>query len=283
MISKKISALLKSWVPGSVKEIIRRLPLFNYSDPYLHVTPKDEQFNVSDYFLFRCDEYETVFIAENNLAITLAEPIKCTHVFTFYDSGGVMFRRYEVVDSDYHYSLNIDHEIAGVHSMGGFIHQTYYEKENIEKLNCISEKKLNFQHRGYTGFRNKKLNNVMYSFVHGNFGALYINKNGEMESLARHTKEHSYTPQCIINPNNSYEFYFLNPVNKDMKITVIIKDVHDNKIVSEDTIKAFSPYRFEINRGAVDAVSNITWTSKLPICRAIVFEKSEDGFDVFHS
>ncbi len=31
--------------------------------------------DVSDFFVFRLDEYETIFIAENNLALMLGQPI----------------------------------------------------------------------------------------------------------------------------------------------------------------------------------------------------------------
>mgnify|MGYP000085334592 FL=1 len=284
MIIKKLIAKLKPLVPKKLKPFLLLMPPFNYSTPYINSIPKFEQFNVSDYFLFRRDEYETVFIAENNLALTLASPVECKHVFYFFDAHGVLCGSHKIVDSGYHLRLNIDNSMVGDIKIGGFIHQTWYKKLFTDELNSVSQRPLIFQHRGYTGFRKKNNPSSVFSFLHGNFGALYIDKHAKRSSLARLATVHNYTPQYILKPTSMYEFYFLNPVNKDMEIIIELKDDRSNIIHKHaTTIKAFSHYRFEISGSPIDGECNITWKSSLPICRAIVFEATGNRFDVFHS
>ena len=283
MIKTRITNELKSWIPDNIKNIIRHYPPFNYSTQFIQWQPKFEQFNVSDYFLFRCDDYETTFIAENNLAITLATPVNCRHMFYFFDENGELCGEYEVDDNGYHFKLNIDETMVNHENLGGFIHQTWYEKELIDKLKSESKQQLIFQHRGYTGFKKRNNSLSIFSFVHGNYGALYVDEAGKRKCLARLAKSHFYTPQYIIKPSSSYEFFFLNPTCQDMEITIILKGDNGDMVKHENVIHAYSPYRYKIEEHSISDECNITWKSNLPICRAIVFENNKHGFDVFHS
>ena len=60
---------IKSWVPNGLKKIVGYSYPLNRSIAYKYFQPNFDQLNISDFFLFRCDDFETVFIAENNLAI----------------------------------------------------------------------------------------------------------------------------------------------------------------------------------------------------------------------
>ena len=59
--------MIRSKLPNNFKKLLRHLYPFNSSIPYAYFQPSLNQFNVSDFFLFRCDGFETIFIAENNL------------------------------------------------------------------------------------------------------------------------------------------------------------------------------------------------------------------------
>ena len=66
---------IKSWVPNGLKKIVGYSYPLNRSIAYKYFQPNFDQLNVSDFFLFRCDDFETVFIAENNLAILTTNPV----------------------------------------------------------------------------------------------------------------------------------------------------------------------------------------------------------------
>ena len=160
---------IKSWVPHSFKKIVSYSYPFNRSNQYTYFQPNFDQLNVSDFFLFRCDNFDTVFIAENNLAILTTNPVECKHVFYFFGISGSNCGRFEVNSDSFHYQLKIDSEMTGGETIGGFIHQTEYSSEFLEKIPGIDSKQLIFQHRGYTGFRRKESSSSCFSFLHGNF------------------------------------------------------------------------------------------------------------------
>ena len=175
---------IKKIIPKSIKKFLRySLFPFNSSIPFLYKEPIFDNFNVSDYFLFRCDDFETLFIAENNLALVLAKPILCKHKFYFYNKQGDQCGFYETTNENFHFNLKINKEIVGDELIGSFIHQTEYLDSNINILLSSIPNFPYFQHRGYTGYRKKDTDDNLFSFMHGNFGAMYIKEN-KLKSLA---------------------------------------------------------------------------------------------------
>ena len=239
--------------------------------------------NVSDFFLFRCDNFDTVFIAENNLAIFTSDPVECKHVFYFFSISGSNCGRFEVNSDSFHYQLKIDSEMTGGETIGGFIHQTAYPNEFLEKIPVIDSKQLIFQHRGYTGFRRKESSSSCFSFLHGNFGGMYIRK-GKLHSMSRQRSEHCYTPQIIIKNDKFYELFFLNPTSKMLIISIILVDKYNkSRTIGNSKISPFGSYKFELSTFSESEIENISWKTNLPIGRAIVFENNGVLFDVFHS
>ena len=71
-----------------MKNLFRKLVKFNNflnASPFSLIKSRFYKigYDVSDFFAFRLDGYETVFIAENNLALLSGQHIKCTHLFHF--------------------------------------------------------------------------------------------------------------------------------------------------------------------------------------------------------
>jgi len=274
---------IKSWVPHSFKKIVSYSYPFNRSNQYTYFQPNFDQLNVSDFFLFRCDNFDTVFIAENNLAIFTSDPVECKHVFYFFSISGSNCGRFEVNSDSFHYQLKIDSEMTGGETIGGFIHQTAYPNEFLEKIPVIDSKQLIFQHRGYTGFRRKESSSSCFSFLHGNFGGMYIHK-GKLHSMSRQRSEHFYTPQIIIKNDKFYELFFLNPTSKMLIISIFLIDkFNQTRTIGNSKISPFGSYKFELNTFSESEIQNISWKTNLPIGRAIVFENNDVLFDVFHS
>ena len=280
-----IYSQLKKYIPKTIKKFIRySFPFLNNSVPYKFREPSFKGFNVSDFFLFRCDNYETIFVAENNLALVLAEPIVCHHKFYFFNKFGNRCGFFEVSDDSFHYNLNINKKIVGGEELGSFIHQTGYLNSDLKKLISLQSKSIIFQHRGYTGFRRSADESPIFSFVHGNFGAMYIDNKNKVHSLSTQRKKHFYTPQIIIKPGNSYDFFFNNPGVNKLSIKIILFNKANKLFMDESVvINSLSSYRFNLSDSYREEDLNISWETHLPIGRAIVFEYQGSSFDVYHS
>ena len=274
---------IKSKLPYNIKKVIRSIYPFNRSNPYTCFQPSFDQFNVSDFFLFRCDNFETVFVAENNLALLSAKPVECKHIFYFFTSSGNNCGKFEVSSSLFHYELQIDSQMTGGELIGSFIHQTVYSNESLKKESALILNQLIFQNRGYSGYKRKDSNYSNYSFLHGNFGSMYIH-NGKLSSLSRQRSAHYYSPQIIIKIDKLYEFYFINPTNKKLNLSIFLKNNSNNSSNSENVeIPPMGLYKYDLITSLENEICNISWKTNLPVGRAIVFENNDLLFDVFHS
>jgi hypothetical protein len=274
---------IKTLISPSLKQKLKNFYPFNRSLQYSNFQHNVDQLNLSDFFLFRNDKLDTVFIAENSLALLTSNPINCIHKFYFYDQNGSNCGQYEAVSNSFHYKLIINSEMTGDNSIGGFIHQTEYSKEILDQNPDISLKKLIFHHRGYSGFRRKDSDFNFYSFLHGNFGGMYMNK-GEITSISKQRSKHFYSPPIIIKSDKTYELFFLNPTHKKLKISIFLIDKHNEfRNIGNIDINPLGSSRFDINNSSNREIENISWKTNLPIGRAIVFENNGALFDVFHS
>lgn len=235
--------------------------------------------DVSDFFAFRLDDYETVFVAENNLALLLSEPVECEHIFHFFNTDGEACGLHRVNSNKFHYSLNIDTGMTNGVEIGGFVHHVRYSSSLTTK-HAILLSDISFQHRGYTGFRKNSASN--FSFSHGNFGAVYLD-NGKVKSLARLRGKHVYTPQFTIKPEYSYDLIFSNPTDKQTCISFLLQNEDSIKVIDDRCIHSHATHMLTIQKGDVLQESNIAWETDLPVGRCTVFEYNEEYFDVFHS
>jgi len=235
--------------------------------------------DVSDFFTFRLDEYETIFIAENSLALLTAETLNCHHVFHFFDENGSPCGIHKVESEDFHYKLPIDVKMTGGNKFGGFTHHVRYSEELLQKYQELLDD-LVFQHRGYSGFR--KDVNSGYSYVHGNFGGICLDNKQNIRSFARIRERHTFSPQFIIKPNYRYDLIFSNPVDKEMRIKFILIDGDSIQILKEARLNAYATYKLVLDRPIISNC-NIAWETNLPVGRCVIFEYNNEFFDVFHS
>jgi len=266
-----------------LKNLIQKLRNFNInSRPHSFALTKLKQIDsdISDLFTYILDDYETIFIGENSLALMLASPIECVHIFHFFDKSGSLINVHETKSSDFHFKLLITKYISGGSKFGSFTHHIRYSN-----IIMIQYKKLldevSFQHRGYTGYRNNL--NSGFSYVHGNFGGMYISKNKKIKSLARSRVNFTYTPQLIIKPNFNYEFIFSNPTNKNSIIKFFLIEKVDLLMLKEICLAPYASVKFTLDDFDLESETNISWQTNLPISRCIVFERLDKYFDVFHS
>jgi hypothetical protein len=236
--------------------------------------------DISDFFTFRLDGYETIFIAENNLALLTGRIMNCRHIFHFFDKNGNLCSIYKVESEELHYKLSIKDKMTGSTEFGGFTHHIQYDDETLKQHKALLAD-ISFQHRGYSGFR-KNLTNG-FSYVHGNFGGMYIDKQQNIQSLARLRGRHVYTPQFTIKPNHSYDLIFSNPMNKKICIKFLLIDSHSTKPLKKICLDSHATYKFTLHELDIKNDCNISWVTNLPVGRCVVFEYREKYFDVFHS
>ncbi len=174
----------------------------------------------------------------------------------------------------------INNEITGSVKFGSFTHHVEYTSETLKQYDELLTD-ISFQHRGYTGFR-KNLDSG-FSYVHGNFGGMYVGSHQSIKSLARLRGKHTYTPQFTIKPNYNYDLIFYNPTSKDTCIKFFLTDVNSTKMLKEECLGPHANYKFTLNDYSINNDCNISWETNLPLGRCLVFEYNEKHFDVFHS
>jgi len=243
--------------------------------------PKIHKKEVSDLFIFKLNDYETQFVAENSLALLISDNALCCHHLIFFDTKGQLICDYKVFTESFHEKINLNKipELKG-HSQGSFAHFTKYSKKVKERYSTYL-KNISFQHRGYTGFR--KSNFPGFSYVHGNFGGLYVNKKLKVSSISRTRGKFIYTPQIKFQHNHIYELYFLNPNKKPIQIKLykIVLKNHENFATLNLGPMCLSSYSLGIDNQHSDY--NICWETNMPVGRSIVFEEHNDSFNVLHS
>jgi len=252
------------------------------SRPYSFIFTKLKKIDtdISDLFTFLLDDYETIFIAENNLALLAGKSIECNHIFHFFDNNGNLINTFETSSYLFHFKLLINTKITGGSKFGSFTHHVKYSNTIINEYGKLMTN-ISFQHRGYTGYR-KDLHSG-FSYVHGNFGGIYIANNNKIKTLARNRARHIYTPQMIINPFHKYEFIFSNPTKKNLRIKFFLIGLEVVKTLKEICLTPYASFKFSLDDFDVENPSNICWETSLPIARCIAFEHIDNHFDVFHS
>jgi hypothetical protein len=234
--------------------------------------------DISDLFAFRIDLYEAVFVAENNLALLTTKNIPCKHILHFFDKDGCISNVHKIESEDFHCHIDLTKDVTGGVEIGSFTHHVEYDDNFLTKFKDELED-LSFQHRGYVGFRRYKKD---FSFVHGNFGAMYI-ENGNIKSLARQRSKYLYTPQFIIKSNYNYDLIFSNPTSKNISIKFILNKPNSTETIKKVVLNPFATCLYTISSRSLDSLYNISWSTNLPIGRCTVFEYDDNRFDVFHS
>jgi hypothetical protein len=256
-----------------------------YSFPY-----NDTSTCVSDFFLYRNGEYQTHFIAENRLGILEDQEVTCHHTITCFDRNGKIVGILNTSKSDVHTQISLHKISQGLDEYGGFIHTTRYDLDSLQKCH-LKEKMEVGQHRSYTGYRSvEHETDGIFSYVHGNFGGISIDDQGNIKLRATSRKPFCYVPQFSFESKLKYELFFSNPTPKRIKVTLYSHSRYeDDSEIGYLEIPSLGTQIFILDSELMpDKTSNcIYWVSDLPIYRAICFEHNPQtslkNFNVFHT
>ncbi len=269
---KIISRLL----PLKLKVFLSYLKGYNHS-PYKINYLINPPLNISDFFIFDTDCEKIIFIAENIRALILGHEVTVTHKFLFFSRDGKLLE-IQSFKAKAFYEKIILKPIPSKDKYLSFIHyaESDLNLQSISKgegrLNHIS---ISEQNRGYSIYYPN--NYSIGSVVHGNFGGI----TKDLIKTARVTLlSHIYTPIYKFDKNSKYDLVFNNPT--DNKILIKIKFNSSSKIVRL-YIESMGTSFQRIS----DYEGSLSFESKLPICRALVFKNPTPdnfgNFDVFHS
>ena len=266
----------KSFIPLNTKIFFSYLKNFNHI-PYSLESLINPDPTISDFFIYDRDCLSVGFIAENIRAILLGYEVPITHNFKFFSKEGFLLDHQTFKTNDFFHKIRFN-KIKCDDKYISFIHYVSSDlKLNQIIRNVEKSKILNFseQNRGYTIYYPFNLDTG--SVVHGNFGG--ISKN--LKKSARQTfRKHIYTPIYKFKEDCKYDLVFNNPTPKIIDIKIIFNNCQK---VGYLKIPSMGTRNFPIN----NFVGSVSFISKLPICRALVFKNPtknlKGNFDVFHS
>ena len=173
---------------------------------------------------------------------------------------------------------------------GGFIHTTRYDPDSLNQCDLEVKDKIG-QHRSYTGYRSVEGGtDEVFSYVHGNFGGISNDDQGNIKLRATSRRPFCYVPQFSFESKLKYELFFSNPTPKKIRVTLYSHSTYeDNSEIGYLEIPSLGTKLFILDSELMpDKASNcIYWVSNLPICRAICFEHNPQTtlktFNVFHT
>lgn len=241
----------------------------------LTTKPRGEGVPVSDLFLWRNDDLDTVFelLCLPGFFSDLIES-ETVQVMLFDHNGAQVLTDTIRIKSGQRISLDLEPHTRGYGSYGTMAFFHHGTTEEFRRL------KTHLAERGYTAFRLK--GNHFKSYVHGNYDAICLAPNGQMQLLGGTSfLRRKYYVQYVFNPHVSYEIALVNPTPKMQKIKL-----------STFEAKAMSAVESSIQlapRGSriIEYTSRPnSWTlvleSRMVMIRPIIFRHDRKKLDVFH-
>lgn len=268
--------LMKRLLPTRASQLLGLLKNRS-SSPYSLKTALTLPNSVSDFFTWSPHTKKTFFVAENIRALIKGEKVKVTHFLRFYSSDGAFLREDIYSYDDFFCRIEIKGSLDKNHYCSFTHHVQYSEKEDGFFKNFLKDdsKLVCEQNRGYCIYY-PNFESSIGSMVHGNFGGI----SNKSSLFARQRALHLYTPSYVFESHNEYDLVFNNPTDKKLKLSIFYNSI--NNLV-EKNIEPLGTYSLRI----VNYTGSLSFESKLPICRPIIFKNPDCrlsyDFDVLHA
>ena len=234
----------------------------------------------SDFFVYSTKFSQNIFVAENAYALIKAMPMEVVHIFRFYNSEGHQIKIFNYESNNYFEDILL----PSIESKDQYLSFTHEVKPKDKCELTVSENgkiiKLHQEHRGYTIYK-KQLSSIGNT-VHGNFGHL-VPSNLKRFAARQSNKLFKYTPAYKFESDSIYQLVFNNPTSKTLVVN-IVSDINQNYMKNQKSISIPKLGLRIVEISNFDGT--LSFISKLPTCRAIVFKNpslSKSNFDVFHS
>ena len=261
-----------------INKKIRLIISYFFSKPYKPYKIKSLLFperSYSDFFIYRVDYFKNIFVAENIINLLNIKNNDSIHTFNFYDSSGKYIHKYEYKSKEYISEIELP-KIESKDTYISFTHECFSDLKNKN----LDKKKSNIipLHRGYTCYKKNK--NCLGSSAHGNFGGI-ASSNIKKSAARQRNKTFCYSPSYLFKKNDTYNLVFNNPTTRDLEI-IILYNLLPNRKPEPIVIESFGVQYHEV----INYEGLITFKSKLPICRCLIFKNPDiekENFDVLHS
>ena len=272
----KLKSFIKKITPRALKKILSIIKNRG-SNPYTLKSIFFSQVNISDFFVWNPHVEKIDFIAENIRALFTGENEEVYHCFKFFSHKGDLLCEEKHKSNDFFSRITlIGPKKSSFYS--SFIHYIEAKRSFYDLVKIYFNKKLFFgeQNRGYCIYYPK--NSLIGSSVHGNFGGI-ASKGKNL--LARKRFFHLYTPSYRFESQNSYDLVFNNPTPSRIDIQIILNNKSEPIHIIQINSLGTKNFKLDNFKGS------ITFRSKLPICRPMIFKNANElkwkNFDIFHS
>ncbi len=269
-----MKSFLKKIIPSKLKDLVKLI----LNKSFLHhsirsiLIPSE---SISDFFNWSSEFVHIEFIAENTNAILNGQEEDIEHTFRFFSPNGNFLAENKYKKRDLIARIKLENQLSfGKFKYISFTHHTELKNSKVFKNKGeISKFRLKNQHRGYTIYFKERSN--VGAAVHGNFGGITSKEN----KISRQRKNFIYTPIYKFDEQSKYHLVFNNPTSKTLLIKAFTLNNLEIKTIS---IPSMGNQFIEINNYS----GGISFESKLPICRPLIFKNpppSKEVFDVLHS
>ncbi len=264
----------------SIKYLLKKNDLFNKFrnslnlPPSIYLVPNIKKTSVSDFFYFNLTNNFDTKIMLFNLSSHVLPDIKQKEIVKFFifDNKGILIKNYDF-DLEYQETLEIKISDLVTNCFGSFFAFHIFENfgDLLEKNSFISE-------RGYVAHR---INKSLWSFVHGNHNAAYLDNNFNIHSIIAKSflKNNFYIPQVSFIDQDEFDLVFNNPSKESCYLEVIEKD-DGNKIIIKKII-SINPLGTNIYKSKNKA-NSIEINSKIVLNRPLIIKYYKNSIDIFH-
>ena len=271
---------LNSFIQKNILGILRKIIFVIHSrgsNPYSLKSSFFSKENISDFFVWNPHFEKTEFIAENIRALFTGEKEEVIHCFKFFSHSGDLLCEEKHKSNEFFSRIKLSGPPKSPF-YSSFIHYIEAERSLHDLVKIYFNKNLFFgeQNRGYCIYYPK--NSLIGSSVHGNFGGI-ASKGKNL--LAKARSFHLYTPAYRFESHNKYDLVFNNPTTSKIDIQIILNN--NQKEIHIIQINSLGTNNFKLDNFS----GSITFRSKLPICRPILFKNVNAfrslNFDVLHA
>lgn len=263
-----------------IKSLLKKSNLFNLvrnslnTYPSVYISPEIKKTSISDFFYFNVSNiFDTKLMLFNLSSHVLPEIKQKERVkLFFYDDKGTNIAKSE-------FTLNYQETIEIL--ISDFVSNTQGSFFAFHIFNDFGDLLKNHSYISERGYVAYKFKNSLWSFMHGNHNAAYLDNNNNIHSiLARsYLKKNYYSPQVSFLDQDEFELVFNNPTNETNILEIIEKD-ENRKIIKRKNLEINS-FGTKVYRSQ-NKVNNIEIGSSLILNRPIIIKKYNENIDIFH-
>ncbi len=253
--------------------------IWRYKQP-LTAKPYTPELTTSDLFIWRVSSnWKTYFELLDVVSLFMNIETSRTITLIIFDANGNLLRKRDIqLIANKRCIVDLsDYVIDADGQYGTF---SIFHSETPAKIQELGSY---LAERGYVSYLHN--NSPLRSYVHGNFDAVSINANGEIQYLGgKSFLKREYRIQYQFENNNQYEIVFVNPTERIQCLNL--------KIIDSLTLSADKNQIKRILRpGQVVSVKveniefekfRIITSAKMVMPRPIIFKFKNDSLDVFH-